>query len=93
MSKFGKSGEFSEIFGGPVCPLLAPQFLVDANEAARLCGVGKSLWYELVSVGRTPAAVKFNSKSLWSYEQLKLWTFAGCPSQDSSDWQRILRGK
>ncbi len=47
-------------------------FLVSAKQASQLCGVGLSLWYELAATGQTPQAVKLNSKSLWSYDLLKL---------------------
>lgn len=68
-------------------------FLIDARTAARLCGVGLSLWYELVATGQTPQAAKLNSKKLWSYNLLKLWADAGCPRRDSAEWQELLKGQ
>jgi len=66
--------------------------LVDAKTASKLCGMGLSLWYELSSTGRTPQPVKLNSKKLWSYELLRLWGLNGCPSRDSTAWQKLLEG-
>ena len=59
--------------------------LLDAKTASKLCGVGLSLWYELSAAGRTPLSVNLNSKSLWSYDLLKLWAELGCPSRDSGE--------
>ena len=71
-------------------PEITP-ILVDAKTAARICGCGLSLLYQLDSAGRLPQKIKLNSKSLWSYEQLRLWANMGCPSRDSQEWQAILR--
>ena len=67
--------------------------LVPAKQASKLCGVGLSLFYELNSTGQIPQAVKLNSKSLWSYDLLKLWADNGCPSRDSAEWQKIKGGQ
>ena len=67
------------------------EVLVDAKTAAKLCGIGSSLWYELSAAGRTPAPVKLNSKKLWVYEHLKIWAAHNCVSRDSAEWQEILR--
>ena len=77
----------NEHFGFTMSPT---PVLVDAKTASKLCGVGLSLWYELSAAGRTPRSVKLNSKSLWSYDLLKLWAELGCPSRDSAEWQRVL---
>lgn len=72
-------------------PELTP-LLCDAKTASKLCGCGLSLWYSLDSQGAIPAKTKLNSKSLWSYDLLRLWARAGCPSRDSVEWQMILKG-
>jgi predicted DNA-binding transcriptional regulator AlpA len=70
--------------------LECPPIMVNARQAARLFGMSLSLWYQLSSAGRTPQPAKLNSKSLWSYDQLRLWANNGCPSRDSAAWQRLL---
>ena len=47
--------------------------LVNSAEAARLLGIGKSLFYEQISVGRIFSPIRINSKSLWSVEKLRQW--------------------
>lgn len=64
--------------------------LVPAKTAARLCGCGLSLWYELAASSATPECTQLHSKKLWSYDQLRLWAIHDCPSRDSARWQAIL---
>jgi len=73
-------------------PLLTP-IMVPAKVACRLCGVGLSLWYQLDAAGRTPQAVKLNTKRLWVYTQLVLWALHNCPSRDSEQWRKLLSEK
>ena len=62
--------------------------LVSAEDAARLLGMGKTLFYELNSSGQLgPMAVKFNTKTLWSRKELQKWVDAGCPSRVK--WEKI----
>ena len=65
-------------------------FLVDAAGAAKLLGVGKSLFYEMATSGRLgPMPIKFNSKKLYSVPELRNWVLHKCPSRD--EWLRILK--
>ncbi len=53
--------------------------LVDVRQASRLCGLGRSAWYQLVRAGAAPAAHRLAGKDLWVVEELRTWTAAGCP--------------
>ncbi len=65
--------------------------LCGARDAAAMCGVGLSLWYQLNATGQCPMPSKLNSRTLWSCELLRLWAVSGCPHRESEVWQRILR--
>jgi predicted DNA-binding transcriptional regulator AlpA len=68
-------------------PMPAPSFLVNAREAARLCGVGRSLWLQLNSSGRTPAPIHLGRRILWNRDELIRWCGAGCQSRDR--WETL----
>lgn len=62
----------------------AEQLLCSAADAAKLLGIGKSLFYSMHSTGRLgPMPVVFNSKKLWSISELQAWVAAGCPIRDN----------
>ena len=69
---------------------LAP-LLVDAKTASRLCGVGLSLWYEMVSTGRLgPLPILLTSKKkVWLRKELECWCDRRCPPRD--EWLQILK--
>ena len=56
--------------------------LIDGAEAARLLGIGKSLFYALKSSGRLPAPVRLGRAVRWNRETLIAWCNAGCPSAE-----------
>lgn len=63
----------------------AEPFLVSAAEAARLCGISRSLFYGLHSSGQIgPLQVRLGGRVLWRAEELRRWTEAGLPSR--SKW-------
>jgi excisionase family DNA binding protein len=61
--------------------------LVDAKEAAALCGVGRTTWLTLASAGKTPAAVRLGRSVKWRRDELKAWIAAGCPVRQK--WESI----
>lgn len=65
--------------------------LVNAFDAADMCGIGKSQWYGLVASGRAPAPIKLGRKSLWHKDELKDWIKAGCPAQRI--WESMKKKK
>lgn len=71
-------------------PINVPPILLRAKDAARLCGCGLSLWYQLDSTGQNPQPVTLNSLKLWPYEHLRAWADHGCPSRTSAEWLAVL---
>ena len=52
--------------------------LIDAKEAAWMCGVSLSTWYNLVAAGKTPAPVRLGCSVKWRKGELMGWIAAGC---------------
>lgn len=74
----------------PAAGRAPPPLLVDAREAARLCGVGRTLWLQLASAGRVPMPVRLGRRTLWRCRGpggLAEWVAAGCPGRDR--WQAM----
>lgn len=69
----------------------APSLLVSAAEAARLCGLGRTAWYGLLSSGRCPAPVRLGGRVLWRRDELAAWIAAGCPARER--WDALHRGR
>lgn len=59
--------------------------LVDATEAAILCGMSRAAWYKHLSSGKVPRPVKIESLSRWRRQELMEWIAAGCPSRSKWD--------
>lgn len=54
--------------------------LLSAVQAARLIGIGKSLFYSLHSSGQLgPMPIILSTKKLWRRTELEEWTRQGCP--------------
>ena len=67
-----------------------PPILLDGRSAARVLGVGRTLFYKLHATGRLgPLPVKLGERSLWTRAELERWALAGCPARD--DWLRQKR--
>jgi hypothetical protein len=60
----------------PVEPLL-----VDTDQAAACCGLGRATWFRAKAAGKTPAPVRILGKVLYRVDDLKLWVALGCPSR------------
>ena len=66
---------------------LAP-LLLDADQAALLLNIGRSLFYSMHSAGTLgPLPVRLGRRTLWRREELKRWVAAGCPTRDQ--WVKI----
>jgi predicted DNA-binding transcriptional regulator AlpA len=64
-------------------PALAVEpLMVDAGQAAALCGFHRATWYRLQSAGKTPAPVKLGARRLFRVEDLRLWVSLGCPPRE-----------
>ena|SRR5581483_4437142 len=59
-------------------PVVEP-LLVDTEQAAAACGIGRATWFRLKSAGKTPAPVKLAGRVLYRVEDLRLWVVLGCP--------------
>ena len=72
-------------------PALPPSevrpLLVDAKDAATLCGVSRSGWWKLHSSGRCPLPIRLGRKTLWRIAELTDWLNVGCPTRDRWTWQ------
>lgn len=57
--------------------------MIGAKDAAKMCGIGRSLFLSLVSTARAPKPVRLGRRTLWRVADLQSWIDAGCPSLDS----------
>ena len=66
--------------------------LLNATEAARLCGVGRTLWSEMHAAARVPVPIRFGRRVLWRREELEAWVRAGCPARHrwQETWERSV---
>ena len=56
--------------------------LVGADDAAKLLGIGRSLFYSLHSSGQLgPLPIRLGRRALWRREELAAWIRAGCPGR------------
>ncbi|HUU12019.1 MAG TPA: helix-turn-helix domain-containing protein [Phycisphaerae bacterium] len=70
---------------------LAP-LLVDAREAARLCGIGRSSWLSLAAAGQVPPSLLLGRRRLWRVREVEAWTAAGCPPATRWAWPQHGEG-
>lgn len=63
--------------------------LLDAAEAARLLGIGRSTFYRLDETGAVPRGVRLGRMRRWSSEELRAWIAAKCPPR--SRWEELTR--
>ncbi|MCX5670336.1 MAG: AlpA family phage regulatory protein [Planctomycetota bacterium] len=74
----------------PVAPAVAPlPLLIDAAEACRLLGIGRSLFFALKSAGRLPDPVHLGRSVRWGRAELTAWVAAGCPPRET--WESRYR--
>ncbi len=59
--------------------------LVDAKEAAAICGMSRAAWYKHLSAGRLPRPVKIGNLARWRRRELLKWIDAGCPTLQKWD--------
>lgn len=65
--------------------------VVEASEAARLCGVSRATWYAMRKGGKLPKPVRLGGRVLWRVDELREWVTAGCPTL--AKWENIKRGR
>ena len=59
----------------------ADPMLVSAKGAAALCSISERLWRSWDSSGAVPEATISGGCKRWSFDQLRAWVAAGCPSR------------
>jgi predicted DNA-binding transcriptional regulator AlpA len=59
--------------------------LIDAKEAARMCDLGISTWYNLLASGKAPKPVRLGRSVKWRRDELRAWIGAGCPARSTWD--------
>ena len=59
--------------------------LIDAKEAAALCGLSRSTWFKLCASGKIPKPLKLGRLTLWRRDELARWVAAGCPARAKWD--------
>lgn len=56
--------------------------LIGANDAAKLLGIGRSLFYSLHSSGQLgPLPIRLGRRTLWRRDDLQAWVAARCPER------------
>ena len=61
--------------------------LIGAVDAAAMCGVGRTHWYEMRRAGRVPLPHRLGRRVLWNVTELRAWIAAGLPPLHQ--WNRI----
>lgn len=69
-------------------PATSPM-LLDAREAARVCGVSRSHFLAMHSAGKVPLPVRLGRRTLWRGAELAAWIEADCPARDR--WLTMTR--
>jgi excisionase family DNA binding protein len=62
--------------------------LIPTTEACKRLGIGKSLFFRLLSAGRVgPKKITLGRRVLWNRAELEDWCGAGCP--DREKWLKM----
>jgi predicted DNA-binding transcriptional regulator AlpA len=73
-------------------PAALPAFLIDSREAARLCGIGKSLFYWLLATERFgPKPLRLGRAVRFSRIEIEQWIAAGAPPR--ARWEGMRGGR
>jgi predicted DNA-binding transcriptional regulator AlpA len=58
--------------------------LVDAKQAAILCGISPASWHRLRSAGKIgPGPVRLGGRVLWRRAEIEAWVTGGCLDQQT----------
>jgi hypothetical protein len=80
--------------GRPPIPAPAVEpLLVDTEQAAAACSIGRATWFRLKSRGMTPAPVKLAGRVLYRVEDLRLWVSLGCPSRKEFEVRKAAESR
>ena len=64
------------------------KLLLSAIEAARFCGVGRTLWLAMNNSGRIPLPVRLGKRVLWCAQELRDWTNNRLPNGELMSRQK-----
>lgn len=64
-------------------PEHADVLLLEAREAARLCGRSLRTWRTWDAGGLVPSPVRIGRSVLWRRGELEAWVAAGCPDREA----------
>jgi hypothetical protein len=64
--------------------------LVDAREAAAMCGISPASWHRYKAAGKTPAPVLLGGRVLYRLEDLRLWVDLGCPDREEFEARKAV---
>jgi prophage regulatory protein len=70
-----------------ISPAASDAKLVNAADAARICGISRTLWFDLRAAGRVPKPLRLGRRVLWNRDELDQWMAAGCPPHH--EWARL----
>ena len=62
--------------------------LLNACDAARLCGISTRTWRLWDAMGYTPQPVHVGRSLFWKHKELVRWIDAGCPKRDIWHYQK-----
>ena len=69
-----------------------PTLLVGVEDAAKACGIGRTSFLLADKTGEIgPRSMKIGGRRLWSLDELRAWTLAGCPSRQR--WVELWKGQ
>ena len=80
------TGRKARTAAAPAAPI--EPLLVDTEQAAAACGIGRATWFRLKSAGKTPAPVKLGGRVLYRLADLRLWVSLGCPPRREFEARR-----
>jgi predicted DNA-binding transcriptional regulator AlpA len=72
-------------------PVSLKPLVVEAADAARLCGVSRTSWYSLRAAGKIPRPVRLGRRVLWRVAELEDWVKEGCPAMHR--WEQIKKDR
>ena len=79
-------GDGNHESGYPIAPL--EPLAVDAQQAAKLLGLSRSMFYKMAEAGRIgPQGVQLGKCKRYSLAELRAWTAAGMPRREL--WEQM----
>jgi len=67
--------------------------LLSDTQAARVLGIGRTLFLQLDSSGRIPQAVRLGKRKLWRTRELESWVDMGMPNRDQWRYESHTNGR